>query len=52
LMAPHLLECSKLSNSLYAGDFLGLLCHSEVKCMIFGQPERPTARIQRLLHLP
>jgi len=20
--------------------------------MIFGQPERPTARIQRLLHLP
>ena len=47
-MAPHLLECSKLSNSLYAGGFLGLLCHSDVKYMIFGQPERATARIQRL----
>jgi len=52
LMAPHLLECSKLSNSLYAGDFLGLLCHSEVKYMIFGQPERPTTRIRRLWDVP
>ena len=33
-MAPHLFQCSKLSNSLYKADFLRLQCHSEVKYII------------------